>query len=599
MSPASATSAASRARRAPVSAREPGAEALAAQARDPSLPWLTRTRAALRLEAELLALADGDVRGQRRWLAIAGVTDCDAGELRARMRRTHARRDPEHLARQPCRITVGRYLWPPEEVVRLVDAQVRSTRGLPPALDPPHEDSEEEVEHLLAALPAYEREIVQRLTRRLVIRWVDDATPSGINGLVEYPVGTVVLVVKPPGSTLEIEIKRAGVRGPRPLDVRLRREDGTLVPPWHHLHGGSMLQILTPEWAQSAFFSRLFRLVHGRDAAMSRTIQIASIGAIPTPEGALHPLDYFATPEIQRDLDIASNIISETKEPLSPTPLTAAIRFLGVARPAQAIQIGNSSFRLDKLAEYLGARGPQAYFTQPFSETDARRFADDLLDEIIPGYEPPDGPYREHRRYVAAAFRANRGRADAAYVEALRQLGTFWGTLLGAGGYTSGESFVSRNVGLRQVWEDGAWHLRVAIMDHDALNVAGGGVERFRAREVLGHSRGDCRFLLARRTGPLHHRGSVVTLSAIYRTSPTLRRAGLTALRTSAKEAFDATRHALRTNPALRARFEESYLTELERWHQRMEQRDLPKALAKHAPFVRQIGFLYEGMGDG
>jgi len=30
-----------------------------------------------------------------------------------------------------------------------------------------------------------------------------------------------------------------------------------------------------------------------------------------------------------------------------------------------------------------------------------------------------------------------------------RDIGTYWGTLLAVGGYTEGESFVSRNVGLK------------------------------------------------------------------------------------------------------------------------------------------------------
>ena len=96
------------------------------------------------------------------------------------------------------------------------------------------------------------------------MRWVAEATPGEINSLVEYPLGSVVLVIKPPGSDVEIEIKRAGIRGPRPFDVKIWR-NGKRVPRSHHLQGGSMVHLLQWESCQSGFFSRVYRQVHGED----------------------------------------------------------------------------------------------------------------------------------------------------------------------------------------------------------------------------------------------------------------------------------------------------------------------------------------------
>ena len=78
------------------------------------------------------------------------------------------------------------------------------------------------------------------------IYWVSDATSSRINSLVEYPLTTVVLVIKPPGSELEFELKRAGRKGDNPFTVVFRRP-GYRVAPSHRLDGGSMQWLLRYE----------------------------------------------------------------------------------------------------------------------------------------------------------------------------------------------------------------------------------------------------------------------------------------------------------------------------------------------------------------
>ena len=60
-----------------------------------------------------------------------------------------------------------------------------------------------------------------------------------INSLIQYPIGTVVLTVKPPGSCYEFEIKRAGAPGPLPISAVFER-NGQHVPPAHRLHAASM-----------------------------------------------------------------------------------------------------------------------------------------------------------------------------------------------------------------------------------------------------------------------------------------------------------------------------------------------------------------------
>ena len=79
--------------------------------------------------------------------------------------------------------------------------------------------------------------------------------------------------------------------------------------------------------------------------------------------------------------------------------------------------------------------------------------------------------YEDHDQYVAAALAVprNRARANAVYVSLLKQIGTMWGTLLALRGYSFGESFVARNVGLRTIWSQGEWCVRLVFQDHDNL----------------------------------------------------------------------------------------------------------------------------------
>ena len=75
-------------------------------------------------------------------------------------------------------------------------------------------------------------------------------------------------------------------------------------------------------------------------------------------------------------------------------------------------------------------------------------------EEILGAYHSPDVKYYSYRQYLTAAFAvtSNRARADGYYLSFLQQIARFWGTLLAVRGFTRGESFVARNVGLKSVW---------------------------------------------------------------------------------------------------------------------------------------------------
>src|SRR4030095_12023236 len=122
-------------------------------------------------------------------------------------------------------------------------------------------------------------------------------TSSEINSLVEYPTTTVVLVVKPPGSDVEFEIKRAGRRGDHPLNVVYAR-NGYTVPPSHRLDGGSMQSLLRYEANSGSKFGAIYRQVHGTDPPIGNYIARSTVYSVPGRRSETQTLRYFTEPEL-------------------------------------------------------------------------------------------------------------------------------------------------------------------------------------------------------------------------------------------------------------------------------------------------------------
>ncbi|HEY0157927.1 MAG TPA: hypothetical protein VGF28_11630 [Thermoanaerobaculia bacterium] len=644
------------------------AKQLESVARDRAVHWPARRVAALMFETLLSRIPAADVRERRFWLRRLGMTDpvelARQGYVRgealetqvwrrlARLTRIHrltlvhrisdrALQDFLCAARAECRLTFARFLFPPEEVIARIEHDVRRSTGLG---DPNHHGRfRDEAARTIANLPHLERTLVEHLAHRSVIRWAASSTTSRINSLVEQPVGTVVLTVKPPGSTHELEIKRAGLVRDLPLAVVWARNN-YIVPSSHHLDGGSMHQLLTYEAENSSFFSYVFRTIHGVDASMSRTLHLATVQAVATPRGEVNLLDYFTDPAVFGDnyevmrwhmYQVVKTLTGYDKEPweepLNDVALTG--NFIGRVKPAQAIQIGTTSFRLERLEKYLSPSGADRYFRQGlglarYTPDDARRFADELLDEILGQYEPPRVAWRSHAQYVEAAFRvpANRAAAAASYLSVLEQLGRFWGTLLGLRGHTQGESFVERNAGLRSVWRDGRWQVELVFMDHDSLSFASVGTHVYRPRDSVANAAKDAKHVLGGVYGKSFRvRGEHWFLRHIYRVGSALERRGVAAFRAEMKRAYDRTHDAIRTNPELSKLFHESFLANLRDWdelvtgyfqtpklrsarnawraasHAHLVARGYDKDIAEEhvktvtiqAKFLRRIGFLF------
>ena len=493
-------------------------------------------------------------------------------------------RDFIALARRDCKLTLARYLFTPEEIVDRVLKQVRVSDGLNDVDVARPRFVDTELAHVWRSLPDFETRILKRLCAGTKIYWVSDATSSEINSLVEYPLSTVVLVIKPPGSHYEFEIKRAGRRG-NPLNVVFTR-NGNRVPPSHRLDGGAMQWLLRYEANNASKFSSIYRLVHGVDAPLPGYLARNNVFNVPVNGSQSPAFRYFTEPRVfgsngfpEMRASMKATVEALQAEegeflPRVPGDMALTGEFLSHVAPAQALLCGTSSFRLDRVATYLSAEGADIYFRQwrqvDYTSEDARQFADELLDEVLGVYSSPDVAYEDYESYLQAALAVpeNRQRADEIFLSLVKQIATVWGTLLGVRGHSRGESFVARNVGVRTVWEAGEWRVKLVFMDHDALSLPEPQQGHFFAQNSLGGILLDERHVWGRANPALFAGTLVGCLQSIYRPSAAVEAQAQATADEELKAAYHKTLAALSTNVKLRGFFSEVFLSRLFDWDQ-------------------------------
>jgi DUF971 family protein len=585
-------------------------------ARQRAVVWETRCLAVLMLEHQVLRLTPDDV-DQFDWL-FGELHLKTSGALKpsllkdgysttalpqfvnefqqrvARLDRVHrkirgpntsaaALRDFVALSRSECKLTLARYLFTPEEVVDRIVKEIQATDGVKDldVTQPPFMDAE--TAHALQQLPDFEAAILRLLCEGPKTYWVAERTSSRINSLVEYPLTTVVLVIKPPGSDIEFELKRAGRRGSNPFNVVFRRGKYK-VPVPHRLDGGSMQWLLRYESRAAAKFHSLYRLVHGSDAPLPGYVSRTTVFSIPTRHGPVASFRYFTDPQIfgrsgyeeMRGAmkDATAELIKEEGEnlPAVPGEMGVTAEFLSHVAPGQPIFTGTSSFRIDKLGLYLSAYGAQTYFNDwlrvSFTKADAKQFADALLEEVLGVYEPPEAALIDYGGYVEAAFAvaSNRARADELFLDHVREIAKVWGTLLGARGNSRGESFVARNVGLRSVWDQGRWKVKLIFMDHDALSLPDLENGHFYAQTAIPAMLLDERHVWGRANPALFPSTLVGYLISIYRISGELEARAQQIAEEELKAAYHKTHRAMLEDPRLRAFFSDVFLSRLFDW---------------------------------
>lgn len=504
-------------------------------------------------------------------------------QIRGRRTGEAALRDFIELSRCDCKLSLARYLFEPDEIVDEILRRLQVSDGVQDLDTSQPQFVKDERTRATNLLPDFEARILKRLCETSNIYWVSETTSSEINALVEYPISTVVLVIKPPGSDVEFEIKRAGRKGPNSLSVVYAR-DGYTVPPSHRLDGGSMQWLLRYEARAASRFGLIYRLVHGTEAPIARYISRSTVYSVPVQEAEAQTLTYFTEPNCFgrrfREMRVAmeESVAAFKSEgygnlPDLPGDLGLTAQFIGLVAPAQAILCGTTSFRLDKLAAYLSSDGSNQYFKDGlkagYSRHDARRFADAILEEILGCYRPPDVRYQSYKQYLAAAFAVaeNRSRADRVYLSLVQQIAKCWGTLLGVRGYSRGESFVARNVGLKSIWDAGEWKVQIIFMDHDALVVSGPGDKAFFAHGALPNMALDESFIWGTSSAEQISTSEVGYLQKIYRIGEVLKAEGEALARVALRAAYKKTQNELLTNPRLRSLFNKEFLEKLFDWN--------------------------------
>src|SRR5215475_4562025 len=207
-------------------------------------------------------------------------------------------RDFIELSRNDCKLTLGRYLFKPQEVVSEILRQLEVSDGVCDLSMEDYPFGKEDIARVTSILPDYEAGILRRLIDASRIYWVSKNTSSQINSLVEYPLTTVVLVIKPPGSNIEFEIKRAGLRGPNPLSVVYTSRRGYVLPPSHRLSGGNMLWLLQYEAAASRKLGAIYRLVHRTEPPIPYYVSRSNVYSVPAGKTEVQTLPYFTEPQL-------------------------------------------------------------------------------------------------------------------------------------------------------------------------------------------------------------------------------------------------------------------------------------------------------------
>ena len=510
----------------------------------------------------------GFVRELRRRLAPARRV---LAPLRGERTPAAAWEDFLAYARREPRLVLARYLFTPREVAERILGTLRSSRGVEHPFTSGRRGRAQRDGALRLVVTPYEAAILAHLAAGDAVRWVAGATPAEVGGMVEAPLGTVVVVARPPGSDWELEWKRCGRRGDQPLDVVFRRR-GRDLPPSHRFDAGSMGTSLQWEAIASSTLARLHRAVHGGAGGappISRMVAMSAIRAVPAAaaDGAERDLlDYLTEPRCfgrgfpRMRRAMAESVAAfehEGSERLEGVEgeLGLTVRFLHRIAPAQALFLGTSSLRLDRAARYLSRPASCA-------------LAGEILETVLGEYAPPRGDSRDAAdpaRYVAAALAANRARADRVYLGLMRQIGSFWGVLAGVKGYSLGESFVARNVGLRGVWRGGRREVAIAFMDHDNLHAGARRADDFHPLETSRGMATDERYILGSWRSPSGVRGEAEVLDAIYRAGRPLARAGRAALLAAAAAACRRTRRKL-GGPALRELFCAPFVRRVRDW---------------------------------
>jgi hypothetical protein len=126
-------------------------------------------------------------------------------------------------------------------------------------------------------------------------------------------------------------------------------------------------------------------------------------------------------------------------------------------------------------------------------------------------------------------------------------------------GYSNGESFVSRNIGLRSEWSGAQWRVGLRFMDQDDLHLPDPRLDDFSPHRLLKGMLLDQRYVSGSKNH-LNPKSSLFALTQIYRVTPQVYAAGVRVLKQARMSAVKKTTVELRRNIPLRDHFSPVFL---------------------------------------
>ena len=148
----------------------------------------------------------------------------------------------------------------------------------------------------------------------------------------------------------------------------------------------------------------------------------------------------------------------------------------------------------------------------------------------------------------------------------MQQIGKLWGTLLAVRGYSRGESFVARNVGLKSFWGGGEWRVKIIFMDHDALVIPDPQTINFHAHGALPSMAVDERYIWGKSNAKRFATSEVGYLQSIYRPARRVCAQGEALALSALKHSYRKTQNELVTNPAMEKLFNPVFIKLLLDW---------------------------------
>ena len=300
-----------------------------------------------------------------------------------------------------------------------------------------------------------------------------------MNALVACPVNTVAAVIKPPGSELEIRIEARRCQGAAAARHVVSR-DGIDVPPTHRLQGGSMGYCM--RWEAGGRRRHVERL-----SPASIALRRRSRARCPCPLStefrstaeSEHIVDYFrgwplrpgrdqTRPAMRRSIDAfcresargraAARRRARPGDTVSRASRSDAVTAHGTRRRSASIDSRPTSPRMARTIYFA-----EGLHTPVSAAPRAKRFADELLEEVLGIVTPQDAPFEHHAQYIDAVF-AGPGEPRHGPIGISLGHAADRHVLGHAAGDASatryGESFVARNVGLKSVWAGGSGESR-------------------------------------------------------------------------------------------------------------------------------------------